>query len=119
MRASDAFGWIGGEEFLALWTSIDHESLREMNERLCLMIGKTPFSILGDELPVTISIGMTTTSGDETVDDTVARADKALYAAKADGRNRVECVLNEGLYEIPFSILPCKSGQTRRVALDS
>jgi diguanylate cyclase (GGDEF)-like protein len=45
-----------------------------------------------NELPAyTVSIGVTTRSyGDTTVDELLARADKALYQAKANGRNRVE-----------------------------
>ena len=41
-------------------------------------------------LQVTISVGVTTTAGNETVDAAVARADRALYAAKESGRNRVK-----------------------------
>jgi len=40
--------------------------------------------------PVTISIGIAQHQPGESVDDTLARADKALYRAKGNGRNRVE-----------------------------
>jgi PleD family two-component response regulator len=40
------------------------------------------------DLRVTFSAGMTTYRGDESIDDAIARADKALYEAKATGRNK-------------------------------
>jgi two-component system, cell cycle response regulator len=90
MRASDAFGRIGGEEFLALWIPANSISIRTLNERFRLLVEKTRFSTPVIELPVTISIGVTTTSIDETADAVVARADLALYSGKSNGRNRVE-----------------------------
>ena len=92
MRTPETFGRIGGEEFLALWTSAGGEALLMANERLRFLIENTPFRPQEIKLPLTVSIGVTTTTGDETADAVIARADQALYSAKENGRNRVECV---------------------------
>ncbi len=90
MRESDAFGRVGGEEFLALWASVDSKVLRTINDRFRGVIEQTPFPMPEIELHFTVSIGVTITSGNETAEAAVSRADQALYAAKEKGRNRVE-----------------------------
>jgi diguanylate cyclase (GGDEF)-like protein len=90
VRESDAFGRIGGEEFLAVWASVDSDDLRTLNERFRVLIEKTPFPMPDIELHFTVSIGITTTSGNETAEAVLSRVDQALYAAKEKGRNRVE-----------------------------
>ena len=86
----ETFGRMGGEEFLALWTARDNEDIIAINERFRSLVEEAPFRAIGNSLQVTISIGVTTTAGNETVDAAVARADRALYAAKESGRNRVK-----------------------------
>jgi diguanylate cyclase len=81
---------MGGEEFLALWTSRDNEGIVAVNERFRSLIEEAPFQTTENSLPITVSIGVTTTAGNETVDAAIARADRALYAAKESGRNRVK-----------------------------
>jgi two-component system, cell cycle response regulator len=91
MCLPDTFGRLGGEEFLALWTSKDSEEVLVMaNESFRFLIENAPFQIPEIEVPLTISIGTTITSGDETVDAAIARAGQALYSAKDNGRNRIE-----------------------------
>ena len=52
--------------------------------------GATPIEYSGGKIEVTISLGGTTTLGDEAEDEILFRADEALYRAKDLGRNRVE-----------------------------
>jgi diguanylate cyclase (GGDEF)-like protein len=86
LRQPDLLGRQGGEEFLVLLpeTSLDEalavaERIRETCERK------------GQEPGCTASIGVTTNHKDtDTVDSLLARADAAMYRAKAHGRNRVE-----------------------------
>ena len=86
----ETFGRVGGEEFLALWKAGNNNEIVAVNERFRSLIEEAPFQTTENNLPVTVSIGVTTTAGNETLDAAVARADRALYAAKESGRNRVK-----------------------------
>jgi diguanylate cyclase (GGDEF)-like protein len=90
-RGADTFGRIGGDEFLVVWTDIaDAGGAAIAAERLRERVGREPFAVGGRALRVTVSVGATSTRGDEPADAIVARADAALYSAKAHGRDRVE-----------------------------
>ena len=89
IRVSDVLARWGGEEFLLLMSDtrgslarLGVERLRERAEAIRLVIGKAM-------LQITFSAGITEHRAGEPLSDTVARADQALYAAKAAGRNRV------------------------------
>jgi diguanylate cyclase (GGDEF)-like protein len=88
-RANDAYGRTGGEEFLVLWAGASPAEARVAAERVRSQIEGAPFATPGGQLRVTVSVGVTTSGGDEPVEAALARADAALYAAKAAGRNRV------------------------------
>ncbi len=88
-RASDAIGRIGGEEFLVLWAGLSAEVSRVAAERVRAIVEDTPFLVGTSKIHMTASLGLTTTWGSETQEALLARADRALYAAKAAGRNRV------------------------------
>lgn len=89
MRPYDAFFRYGGEEFLLCTPNADIEQARTMIERLRKALAK--LEIEGDAHPpikVTASFGLATLEPDVPVEISIERADKALYAAKAAGRNR-------------------------------
>jgi diguanylate cyclase (GGDEF)-like protein len=91
LRARDALGRWGGEEFVALLPDAGIEDARALSERVRRMIAERPVAVGALEVPATISIGLAVF--DPARDDAltlVARADAALYRAKAGGRNRVE-----------------------------
>jgi diguanylate cyclase (GGDEF)-like protein len=88
-RASDSFGRIGGEEFLILWPGLSVESSRVAADRVRQIMERTPFQIDEVIVKATVSLGVTTTLGEDTQDAIIERADQALYAAKTAGRNRV------------------------------
>ena len=92
VRAEDVVGRWGGEEFLVVLPQTPSEGTRMLAERLLAAISGAPFQV-GDsaQLSVTVSVGCTTSPG-ETPEVVVARADEALYAAKAAGRDRVACL---------------------------
>jgi two-component system, cell cycle response regulator len=117
-RIPETFGRVGGEEFLALWDFTSSEAVLMANERLRSLIECTPFRPQGIDLPITVSIGVTTTAGDETVDAAIARADRALYSAKENGRNRVECALSGPSYEMAYSVTYQQCPRTYRSALE-
>jgi diguanylate cyclase (GGDEF)-like protein len=58
-------------------------------DRLRAIIAELDWSAFSPGMKVTISAGIATLKPDETPDTFLARADRALYAAKARGRNRI------------------------------
>jgi diguanylate cyclase (GGDEF)-like protein/PAS domain S-box-containing protein len=90
LRASDAMGRWGGEEFVVLLPETSIEAARGVLERVRAQIEHKPRQAGTLELPVTISIGIAEWTGIESLPALVERADRACYAAKHAGRNRVE-----------------------------
>jgi diguanylate cyclase (GGDEF)-like protein len=85
LRASDAVYRVGGEEFLAVLPGADEEQAMHIAERLCQMVRER--RVNGVELTVSIGVAIAR-DGELDPDEMVARADGALYAAKAGGRDR-------------------------------
>ena len=99
MRGSDVLSRYGGEEFSALLSQASEAEALEVAERIRESIEQHLFSVDGHaDFSVTISIGVTTFNparqGEAAMrmqgEYMVGQADKALYEAKANGRNRVE-----------------------------
>ncbi len=92
VRTFDLFARYGGEEFVVVLPETDRRVAEGVAERLRTVVAEAPFQIDGvaGEIAVTISIGLAVTAdARETSDSLLRRADEALYAAKAAGRNRV------------------------------
>lgn len=86
LRTFDLVYRIGGEEFLILLPGQDLPSAAIVAERLVEDVAAAPI----DGLPLTMSAGVATAQGsDLLLEPLMKRADVALYAAKAGGRNRV------------------------------
>nr|WP_283101544.1 GGDEF domain-containing protein [Halomonas populi] len=84
-------GRLGGEEFAAILPGMTVDDAWAVAEELRRAAARQPHSIGNDEtLSVTISIGIATALADDNMSskELLGRADKALYQAKADGRNR-------------------------------
>ena len=79
----------GGEEFAALMTGITREQAAQYAEDIRRACAATEISIDGNSTRVTISIGFTVASGEADLSQIMRIADRALYAAKHGGRNRV------------------------------
>jgi diguanylate cyclase (GGDEF)-like protein len=88
IRNIDRFGRYGGEEFLLVLPDTPHDSAVTILDRLRAIIADLDWSAFSPGMRVTISAGVATLRPDETEDKFLARADTALYAAKARGRNR-------------------------------
>ncbi|MFC0338540.1 diguanylate cyclase (GGDEF) domain-containing protein [Kushneria avicenniae] len=90
LRKNDmAVRW-GGEEFLMVLADTDLAEAGVFAERLREMTESHAFQVCGERLSMTISIGIAEMdSAGESIDDTIQRADRALYCAKHEGRNRV------------------------------
>jgi diguanylate cyclase (GGDEF)-like protein len=88
LRASDFAARYGGEEFLVLLPDVDRTSALEVAEKLRLTIEQADISQIGR---LTASFGVAVLPDDAAEPEQLLRkADRALYAAKAAGRNRVE-----------------------------
>lgn len=94
LRAIDCFGRYGGEEFLLVLPQTPLEGARIKAERVREAIAALKFPDMGEDFRVTVSIGVAEYHRDESTDDTLLRADQALYAAKGDGRNNVKLAPN-------------------------
>jgi diguanylate cyclase len=89
IRAIDRFGRYGGEEFLLMLPDTPEDEATRILDRLRAIIADLDWSAFSPGMQVTISAGVTTLKPEETPDTFLARADSALYAAKARGRNRI------------------------------
>ena len=89
IRGIDRFGRYGGEEFLLVLPGMSTEHAVRALDRLRGIIAELDWSAFSPDMSVTISGGVATLKPEETPDIFLARADSALYAAKAQGRNRI------------------------------
>ncbi|MGB8030361.1 MAG: two-component regulator propeller domain-containing protein [Terracidiphilus sp.] len=93
MRGYDAIGRYGGEEFLIVLPGYDAAKNPARAWDLVDALAARPFDCNGTEMNITCSFGVAVTwpwLDLTTIDDLIRRADKALYQAKRNGRNRVE-----------------------------
>jgi len=89
LRAADALARWGGEEFLLLMPDTDSASACLAVERLRRKVESLELATPGGALKFTLSAGTVERRPGEPLLEMIARADRALYAAKAAGRNRV------------------------------
>ena len=91
IRSVDVVARYGGEEFVIVLPETGLPGAVKFAERLREKISEVAYGAAHGGVSLTASIGVASyPEGDsETVDDLFARADRALYRAKADGRNRV------------------------------
>ena len=89
IRSVDRFGRYGGEEFLLVLPDMDTVRALRALDRLRTIIADLDWSAFSPGMNVTMSAGVATLNPNETSDTFLARADGALYAAKAQGRNRI------------------------------
>jgi two-component system cell cycle response regulator len=89
LRNGDVFGRTGGEEFAALLPATDEAAAWKMAERIRQSIEQTPLEHHGDQIHLTVSIGLMSgqLTGDN-IENLMQCADKVMYRAKNAGRNR-------------------------------
>ncbi|MFZ2163659.1 MAG: diguanylate cyclase [Sideroxyarcus sp.] len=91
LRETDVVGRIGGEEFAILFPQTASGQAYEIAERLRIAISAAEIPVEhGQPVHFSVSLGITSfTESDTGIDMLLSRADKALYEAKHNGRNRV------------------------------
>ncbi len=90
LRGLDSAGRYGGEEFLIVLGKTDIDKALQTAERIRQAVEAHVFTYEDFSLRVTISVGVAgSCTGDSKGISLIGRADKALYAAKAAGRNRI------------------------------
>lgn len=104
LRETDKVARFGGEEFVVLLREVSEHDAHELAERIRLIIAESVIPYDDKELSVTVSVGCAAiTSHDRDVEELIERTDRALYAAKASGRNCIR-------------IAPPQSGAKERAA---
>jgi diguanylate cyclase (GGDEF)-like protein len=89
-REGDLLGRLGGEEFAVVIPVISAQAAVSIAERLRCRVAAEPLEYGDIQIALTVSIGLATQRvTDRSIDQIIARADAALYQAKANGRNRV------------------------------
>ncbi|MGF1607090.1 MAG: GGDEF domain-containing protein [Rhodothalassiaceae bacterium] len=90
VRKGDLFGRLGGEEFALLLPETDETGALDLAERLRRRLGAEGFSAEAPDLRVTASFGVACMHArDDRFEKMLVRADRALYQAKTEGRDRV------------------------------
>jgi diguanylate cyclase len=90
-RDCDVFGRFGGEEFVLVLPSTDIHGAVVLAKRLNKMVKDIRFNSIHYMLQVTVSIGIAQIMENESVEQFIARAEKALLDAKNSGRDKVCC----------------------------
>ena len=91
LRAIDFLGRYGGDEFLLVLAQTPIEGARACAERVRRQTARAKPACPQGGCQITVSIGLAQYVVGEGIEETLKRADAALYRAKAAGRNRVEC----------------------------
>ena len=91
VRSYDSVGRYGGEEFLILLSSCEDDvDMVKQAERIRAQVCASPVDTQEGEIPITLSLGVASSSEYHEVEEILRAADAALYRAKRAGRNRVE-----------------------------
>ncbi len=88
-RPFDITGRWGGEEFVSIILNVDSEQLFEVANRMRILTEQSKMKLDHGFISVTISIGATMASPDDTVERIIKRADQLMYQCKLSGKNRV------------------------------
>ena len=91
LRHSDCLARYGGEEFMLLLPLTDARGAMAKAEEIRLAIKEMGFGVEGDQLRLTVSLGVATYDGNGAIESEalIALADQALYTAKQGGRDQV------------------------------
>jgi len=113
LRATDIVGRLGGEEFAALLPDCDDAQAREAAERVRRAFAADAGHATAADCAPTVSIGIAIYRGAETLAALLARADRAVYRAKDQGR---DCICIASMDEPAPAIVPLTAGEQHAAA---
>ncbi|MCE9688254.1 diguanylate cyclase [Shewanella sp. AS16] len=90
-RSDDIAARLGGEEFALVLGDIGLEQAQPVLERIRSSFVDTPIAVAGDMIHCSVSIGLVENSQTAGIEPLLQLADKALYRAKRQGKNRIVC----------------------------
>jgi diguanylate cyclase len=117
-RDTDQVARWGGEEFLVLMPATGTQSAVAAAQRLLSTVRQARFPELSPDLRVTVSIGMAVSREGESTASLIDRADRALYEAKAGGRDRIVVSNNNPPDEAARGATPTKDASAAKLAHD-
>lgn len=91
LRSSDLLGRWGGEEFMVMFPDTSMEQALAALARMRELSSQIDLEDIAPGLRVTFSGGLLKITAEERLEASIEKADQALYLAKSNGRNRVEC----------------------------
>ena len=109
LRATDVLSRWGGEEFMLLLPATGMPAALVCIERVRTRLAATPFDDIAPGMTATFSAGFAQCRGDADLEHAIERADRAMYKAKAEGRNRtvcLECDAEAATAQDPNPVLP-------------
>ena len=89
LRENDIVGRWGGEEFLAVLFDVNAELLRDLAERCGRLVAESGVLSGDSRISVTVSVGATLVTREDSVQDAIKRADQLMYVSKSGGRNKI------------------------------
>jgi diguanylate cyclase (GGDEF)-like protein len=94
LRDADKIFRYGGEEFIIVLNRIDKKRCKQIASRILELISANKLIYKGETISVTASIGSSLLTEGDTPDSFIARADKALYIAKENGKNQIYTMMD-------------------------
>ena len=88
LRTQDIVARWGGEEFVCLLPETEVDGARHVAEKMRATVQSTQYDC-GEQVTVTVTLGVCAYTGSSTIDECIRLADEALYRGKEQGRNRV------------------------------
>lgn len=88
VRSGDLVGRWGGEEFLVVFSAVGFDQLRQVAERMRMLVEASCVQREGSDIRVTVSIGSVFVKKSVSLDRIVGMADRLMYRSKEQGRNR-------------------------------
>ncbi|MFZ5880889.1 MAG: GGDEF domain-containing protein [Chloroflexota bacterium] len=98
-RGQDLFARLGGDEFGLLMPGTDPSEAGRILSRLVQLCQAADFQVLGQRMPIRMSVGLTHDQGQHSLDALMRQADQALYAAKRAGGD--QAVWQDGRTHVP------------------